>query len=395
MSIVILLLALVLRLISLNQSLWLDEATQVLASRDRGFGELITGYAVGDFHPPLYHAVLWLWFHLVPATEVYSRIPSVLFGCLTVFLTYRFALQFGRAVATLSALFLAVSPLHIYYSQDARMYALACFLVILSMVAMTKNRWFLYTASLLGLVWTEYVPYLIFLPQSLFVRSSFRSFVLAWGIAFLSLLPWLPYFWRQLEIGRTFAQTVPEWGRIVGGLEWKTVPLTLDKFVLGRFPISEDLLGRTAQGALMLMWYGVMIRGMLSKKAALLTAWFLVPLAGAFIISLAIPVFSYFRILYVLPPMFILFVLGALSLTGKLRYAVVLGAIVLEVIMSSLYLTRPDLQRENWRGAVSYIEQSKLPVAFYLHVSPDPYRYYAKVDRSINMLNGVTSLSDP
>ena len=51
-------LALLLRFVLLNQSLWLDEAIQALALMGK-MGPLLT-YALADFQPPLYHGLLWL-----------------------------------------------------------------------------------------------------------------------------------------------------------------------------------------------------------------------------------------------------------------------------------------------------------------------------------------------
>ena len=47
-----------LRVISLNQSFWLDEATSGLVVRNFNLGEIITKFSPGDFHPPLYYLIL-------------------------------------------------------------------------------------------------------------------------------------------------------------------------------------------------------------------------------------------------------------------------------------------------------------------------------------------------
>ena len=60
----ILLLALILRLISLNQSLWLDEGIQWWAVTTFPLKHLITEYIRGDFNPPLFHTILYFWVKL-------------------------------------------------------------------------------------------------------------------------------------------------------------------------------------------------------------------------------------------------------------------------------------------------------------------------------------------
>ena len=56
----ILLLALILRLISLDQSLWLDEGIQWWAVTTFPLKHLITEYIKGDFNPPLSRHSLFL-----------------------------------------------------------------------------------------------------------------------------------------------------------------------------------------------------------------------------------------------------------------------------------------------------------------------------------------------
>ena len=51
--ILVLIFGLVLRLINLNQSLWLDEITQAVTSKGSFLN--IFNELQGDFHPPLYH----------------------------------------------------------------------------------------------------------------------------------------------------------------------------------------------------------------------------------------------------------------------------------------------------------------------------------------------------
>ncbi len=71
---------------------------------------------------------------LLSDDEPVVRGLSVLFGVLTVPLIYGVAWQlFRRRLAgLLAALLLAVSPLHIWYGQETRMYTLLIFLCLLS-----------------------------------------------------------------------------------------------------------------------------------------------------------------------------------------------------------------------------------------------------------------------
>jgi len=50
----ILLLCLAVRLIGLNQSLWLDEAISANVAKNYSYSEIVNKFSINDFHPPLY-----------------------------------------------------------------------------------------------------------------------------------------------------------------------------------------------------------------------------------------------------------------------------------------------------------------------------------------------------
>jgi len=81
--------------------------------------------ATEEWHPPLYVALLKLWLP-VGTSSMALRLPSVMAGVLAVPLTYAVARRWSRdpATALATAALMAVWPLHVYYSQVARMYAL-------------------------------------------------------------------------------------------------------------------------------------------------------------------------------------------------------------------------------------------------------------------------------
>ena len=60
MIILVLFFSLLLRLISLNQSLWLDEATTALVSQLPVY-DFFSKFMPADFHPPLYYLVIHYW----------------------------------------------------------------------------------------------------------------------------------------------------------------------------------------------------------------------------------------------------------------------------------------------------------------------------------------------
>ncbi len=133
----ILLAAFALRLYRLDhQEIWGDEAhSAYVASLP-----LLSAVSPGmETNPPLYHLLLWLWVKLTGPSVFALRFLSLVLGVLTVLLAYRLArLAFGERVGLLTALLCAISPFLVYYSQEARMYALATFAATLSMFLLAR-----------------------------------------------------------------------------------------------------------------------------------------------------------------------------------------------------------------------------------------------------------------
>lgn len=112
-------------------SLWYDETVSViLAQKDL---VALTRHTAGDIHPPLYYYLLHFWGRVAGWSEFSVAFVSLCFGVLLVALVYRVAREFFDArVARLAALFVALSPYNLWYSQEVRMYTLGAFLGLAS-----------------------------------------------------------------------------------------------------------------------------------------------------------------------------------------------------------------------------------------------------------------------
>lgn len=119
--------AAVLRLTHISaDSIWRDEAvtwTQVNGS----FLDVITRTAQ-DTYPPAFNILAWLSLKVFGANEFGLRFPSAVLGTLTVPVVYLLGARLGgRTVGLVAALLIALSTPAIYFSQEARPYALMCF----------------------------------------------------------------------------------------------------------------------------------------------------------------------------------------------------------------------------------------------------------------------------
>jgi len=105
------------------QSFWNDEGNTARLV-ERPVALIIEG-AAGDIHPPGYYLLLHVWRAFTGDSEFALRAFSALCGVLTVAVTAAIGhCVGGRRIALAASLLVAVHPLSVYYSQEARMYAL-------------------------------------------------------------------------------------------------------------------------------------------------------------------------------------------------------------------------------------------------------------------------------
>src|SRR3989344_1053943 len=242
MIFLILIVATILRLINLKQSLWLDEAINVNNAANLSFKSLILNYSLGDFHPPLYHLILRSLILFFGQSEIAVRTPSVILGVTIVFVTYLLAKKlFDAKTALIAATLLAVAPLHIYYSQEARMYILAGAFTSLSVyffISLVQKdtilSWVGFIASTTLMLYSDYLPYLMIPIYGLFLilnkkkiaKETFKSFFPAILLTFVLLIPWLIIFPKQLSVGLSAATASPAWAQVAGAAEFKNLIIT-------------------------------------------------------------------------------------------------------------------------------------------------------------------------
>jgi 4-amino-4-deoxy-L-arabinose transferase-like glycosyltransferase len=199
-------LAFTIRTLGLGTSdLWLDEAVSFFIARQGPLG--ILKYTASHFreHPPGYYLQLWAWMNLAGTSEYALRFWSAVGGTLSVPLIAVLArASFGKRVALLAAILMALHPLAVQQSRDARMYAWLMTFALLGAFALVRalkvNRWrdwgLFAVAFLLGVA-THYLAALILLAYMVFLalrwrRSGQRYYRFA---AVTTLLIVLPMLW--------------------------------------------------------------------------------------------------------------------------------------------------------------------------------------------------------
>ncbi|MCL4397620.1 glycosyltransferase family 39 protein [Patescibacteria group bacterium] len=379
---VILLLGFAVRLINLNQSLWLDEAITLQAIKSNTFGELVSKFAPGDFHPPLYYLFLKWWDGIFGYSEIASRIPSVLFGIVTVFLVFKIGEKlFSRRAGILAALFLAVNPLAVYYSQEARMYSLAMMLVASAIYFLLEKKWLAFAAAVVLSLYTDYLPALM-LPVYFFITRYKKTFLKYFSVIILFMLPAVPLLLNQLGNGLSAAGT--SWGDTLGRTNLKTLALLPVKFIFGRVSVENKYLYGLITGGVGIGYFLTLARNQEKR----LWLWFLTPLFLAAVISFKVPVFTYFRFLFVLPAFVLL-----LSRAGKIAA----GLVVIVSLLSLVYFNfNPKFWREDWRSAAQYADTINSRVVMPNLAQSAPLLYYKPdlqiMDQSNFNLNGAQTV---
>ncbi|OGE42615.1 hypothetical protein A3B45_00200 [Candidatus Daviesbacteria bacterium RIFCSPLOWO2_01_FULL_39_12] len=396
MIFLIIILATILRLINLDQSLWLDEATQAILSKSSIYS-IIFQRGV-DFHPPLSYLIMHFWIKL-GTSEIWLRLLSVIFGVFTILLTYKVTKElFSRNVALVASFLLAINPYHIYYSQEVRMYAeaalfgtLSVFFFYLSTAKPKFLNYLGYILSTTALIYTHYDGFFLIFTQILYLliirKDKIRYFLSPLFIVFLLYIPWIPQFLIQLLNGLRANEYLPGWREALSLPFYKAVPLTFIKFSFGRISIEENfthyLLAVLILGVVGFIFFNSP-RRMREKNYQLVLFWFLIPILKALIISFQIPLNQPFRILYIIPAFCILLALGILNL-GRVKNLFIGIIVVISLSGLILYYGSSKYQREDWRGASKFILKNINENSLVLFAWPQPfspYTWYAKDKQS-------------
>jgi mannosyltransferase len=115
------------------QSYRYDEAVTAIRVLHPSFFDTLSAVPNSESSPPLYYAVAWLWSRLFGIGEVGLRSLSALAGTASIIFVYLAAMTLtNRRVGLIAAAIVAVNPVLIWFSQDARAYSLVFLFTCLS-----------------------------------------------------------------------------------------------------------------------------------------------------------------------------------------------------------------------------------------------------------------------
>lgn len=356
----ILLVAVLLRLPTLGtQSLWYDEAA-TWSQVNGSFVDVFVRTAA-DNYPPLFNVLTWVCIAFFGDAEWVLRLPSALLGIGNVPLIYLLASRIGgRAAGLLAATLLALSGFHVWYSQEARMYALLAFTATAhgwAVLEFTRNsgvaQRVCVVLSGVALVYAHPFGALtvagIGLGGMFVLRHHWRQLLALLLLQVMVALAFAP--WAIVLLGR--AQQIADRGFWIKPATpahiWTVVHLLTNMLVIPFIAAGLLLLQRSEAARLA------------RQVAPLLLAWAIVPLAIAIAVShLVQPVLIDRYLAGQLPPILVLASCGiALVIRGQRSFTAVLiaGSILAGLGMAT---SSPGI-REDWRGAVQELAATIRP----------------------------------
>lgn len=232
---------------------WYDEAFSVLISalspRDIWF------HTGRDVHPPLYYLLLHVWMEWFGKSPLAIRSLSAIAGTLTVALGMFMARSiFNVATALIGGLFLAMLPVAVRLSQEARMYAVEGLFLMGATLAMVywmrrpaRYRYgLIYACCMTAALYTHYFAVLVALAHWLYlIALGLHPQVRArqvigkewWACHTLIVIAYMPWLFSLVDLLRNYAK-IQALGSVawLPQADWYTLPGTMWRFLTLKSP---------------------------------------------------------------------------------------------------------------------------------------------------------------
>ena len=363
------------------QSLWLDEGVSVYFA-NLGPARIWQLTFSVEPNPPLYHLLHWAWLSLFGQSEAAVRGLSAVAGALCVLPAYALARMLAdERAGLLAALATATSPYLLWYSQEARAFALLGLLGA-TLLLLSYRLTLRFSALALGL-WAAVATLVLYTHlYGAFAVAACALFLL---VALPRRWPWLllaiavPVLLYLPWLRATLAHNNP-------AADWRA-PLSAAQLLdraLAAVVHNGTLTTRavalaSVSVALVLAAVGLASRGW--RAGLLLGVAVALPLAASYALSLIQPIFSERYIIIIAVPLYIAFSLGIVFLGRWLRGIEAVAALALLVLCAQGIhaYTQPAFSKENFRAAAQRVAQSASAddvILFVAEYARFPFQYY-------------------
>jgi mannosyltransferase len=325
--------------------------------------------------PPLYYALAWVWTQVTGTGEFGLRSLSALAGVATVPVAYLLGLELrGRRTGLMAAALVAVNPMLLWYSQEARAYALLALLCAISLLycarAQRSGRRRDYTfwglASGLALATHYFAVFALAAEAALLLRRRGRASLAGLWIVGLFGLLLAPLAIHQMSYGH--AEWISNFS--LGHRLWEAA----STFVVGE---TTDIIARPEHPALALapLALGLAALALLAARgsreerraAAIPLAVSLAAIGIPLLLALLPSGVDFVLARNVLPALVPLLVAAAIGVTlpAARRLGAVLGAALLAYSLGFCVWASfsPDLQRPDWEAVAAEIGEPGAPRA--------------------------------
>jgi len=412
--------ALFIRFINIDQSFFLDEATTAVTIAKYNIAEILTKFSPTDFHPPLYYLVMDLWTQIFGISEISLRVPGIVFSILT-------GLILMKIFKGSDPVFL-FNPLIIYYSQEARMYSMATFLVAASfyffLKAIDEKNKSTHNVNFYLFLLFAILSFYTFYATVFFVATAFLYlvivkrvgpslvFVVIFGFAVALISPLLI---TQFTNSRQALLQVINWSTVLGTVNLKNLLLIPIKFTSGRISFEPKILYYGVSVLWLFFYTFSTVAGVFLSKKTFITLFkpefkkiikskffiflfFLItPLFLGIIFSISSPLLQYFRFQYLIIFLSLLVAYSCSIIPNQKFKKIIYSTIVAgSLVFSLIYLFIPQFHREDWKSLTKAASQENLPI-YMITSSSDPLKYYAHNLRtkSLKEINPSSNLPSP
>ncbi len=387
-----------------------DEAATALMARATPSEIIVFHWTAGFEHPPLWQLLVHGWSLVAGQNEFALRYLPALAGILVIPLSWQFARHLYPQSSSIwhgSALLAAMAPVLIYYSQDARMYAIVLALALGAMIVSTRlvrrPTWAgVLLLALLNVTMTgfHYYAALLFAAQGIYFliaamtqpafRSQWPKWLMALALSALPLMLWMafsPGF--QMTLGSVLSNTDTGSTPLFVFLDelWRDLTVAAIRWTPDWAWIGYLWLPLLAIGLLDALW---LRRG---NRWSGLSGWYLALLlvVPVLVSALVFGPLSTRYVLYIGPALFILMALGIVRLWNWTRALGLVGMLAFGgVCLVALIFYRTDYAKSEYREMSTALAARIAPDDAVLIESPRqhlPAKYYLD-EMFIDEMNG-------
>ncbi|MEJ7568869.1 MAG: glycosyltransferase family 39 protein [Gaiellaceae bacterium] len=351
------------------KSFWVDEVVTVSLVR-QDFGSMLEAIPSSESTPPVYYVLAWVWSQAFGVGEVGLRSLSALLGTAVVPVAYLATRELSsNRAGTASAALVAVNPLLVWYSQEARAYTLLVLLGGLSYLFFARSLRqprprslvFWVFASALALA-THYFALFLVIPEAIWLLIQLRrrraAVLAAVSVACVGLVL-LPLALQQLENPRWIAES---------GLGSRLVQIPAIFLIGFEIPLPYAFAAATVAGALAAVGFWLLVRradpterGRGFVAAGIGAAAVVFP---ALLSILGLDYVVYKNVIAAVFPLTLAVAVGlAARRAGRLGFVALTALVTLSAALASATLWEPKYHREDWRRAAEAIGPARGPHA--------------------------------